>query len=294
MGLFLQRLIDGVSDGVIYGLVALALVLVYRATGLLNFAQGEMAMFSTFVIWWIASPTHWGQPIAVALVGGVAFGAAMGAATERFVIRPFSNRDHLTQGMVTMGLFLGLNALAGYVFSVQPVPLPSALPGGGVEVGSLRISWNTVGLVLVLVILSVLLRLLLLHTKLGLAFRAATSNPESARLSGINVDKALVTGWALAGAVGALAGGLLAPTLFVSPEMMRSVLLYAFAAAIVGGINSAFGATIGGLLVGVTQHLAGGYLVGSQLQTASALVLILGVLLIKPAGLFGRLRTERV
>ena len=294
MDLFFQRIVDGIADGTIYGAVALALVLIYRSTGLINFAQGEMAMFATFIIWWFVRPDRLGMPIGLALVCGAIFGFFMGAFVERVIMRPFESRDHLSQAMVTMGLFLGLNSLAAYLFSVEPQRLPSLFPSGGVHIGDVSIGWDVLGLIGVVLGLSLLLRLMFTYTRVGLAMRAATSNSVSAQLHGINVKRTLMIGWGLAGAVGAIAGGLLAPALFVSPTMMQAVLLYAFAAAVVGGLDSTFGAIVGGIVVGVTQHLAGGYLVGNELQLSSALALILLVLLIRPQGLFGRVRVERV
>lgn len=292
--LFLQRVIDGISDGMIYGAVALALVLIYRATGLINFAQGEMAMFVTFIVWTIARPDTFGIPMPLAVVIGAAAGFVLGAVLQRLVMRPFESRDHLSQAMVTMGLFLGINSLAAYLFSVQPVKMSSVFGSGTIVVGGVSISWGVVGLVIVFLCLSLALQLLITRTSFGLAMRAATNNPISAQLHGVNVSRTLMIGWGLAGALGAVAGALVAPKLFVSPTMMQAVLLYAFAAAVVGGLDSALGAIVGGVLVGVTQHLAGGYLFGSELQLASALIMILIVLLVRPQGLFGQLKVARV
>jgi branched-chain amino acid transport system permease protein len=297
MELLLQRIFDGIADGMIYGAIALALVIIYRVTGLVNLAQGEMAMFATFVVWWVARPDRWfgwDMPMWLAIIVGMGFGFVMGALIERFVMRPFESRDHVSQLMVTVGIFLGLGALATFIFSVNPVAVESVLPDGGLTVGGATLTWSTLGLVVVFVAISLLLRLLFARTKFGLAMRATTSNEVSAQLSGVNVKRTLMLGWGLAGAIGAVAGAMLAPKLFLSPFMMQAVLLYAFAAAVLGGLDSALGAVVGGLIVGLTQHLAGGYLVGSELQLASALVLILVVLLVRPQGLFGKLKVERV
>lgn len=297
MELLLQRIFDGIADGMIYGALALALVLIYRVTGLVNFAQGEMAMFTTFIVWWIARPDRlfgWTMPMWLAIIVGAGAGFLMGALIERFVMRPFEDREHLPQAMVTMGIFLGLGAVAAFVFSVQPVAMESVFPAGGFTIGGANLTWSTIGLIIVFVCLSLLVRLLFVKTKIGLAMRATTTNASSAQLSGVNVKRTLMVGWGLAGAVGAVAGAMLAPKLFLSPFMMQAVLLYAFASAILGGLDSALGAVVGGVLVGLTQHLAGGYLVGSELQLASALLLILIVLLVRPQGIFGRLKVERV
>jgi branched-chain amino acid transport system permease protein len=301
MDLLLQRIFDGVGDGMIYGALAVALVLIYRVTGLVNFAQGEMAMFATFIVWWITRPDRFlafiADPqwrMAVGIVLGFVIGFVIGVIFERVIIRPFEKRDHLSQAMVTMGLFLSLSALAAFIFSVQPVAMESVFNAGGVPVGGAKLTWSTIGLIVVFVCLSLLLRLLFTRTRLGLAMRATTTNATSAQLSGVNVKRTLMIGWGLAGGVGAVAGAMLAPELFLSPTMMQSVVLYAFAAAILGGLDSVFGALVGGVLVGLTQHLAGGYLFGSDLQLAAALLLILIVLLVRPQGIFGKVKVERV
>ncbi|WP_236790825.1 branched-chain amino acid ABC transporter permease [Amycolatopsis sp. GM8] len=301
MELLLQRIIDGVGDGMIYGAIALALVLIYRVTGLVNFAQGEMAMFATFIVWWITRPDRFlgfiGDPqlrMAVGIFLGLGIGFVIGVVCERFIMRPFEKRPYIDQAMVTMGMYLGLSALAAYIFSVQPVAMESVFSAGGIPLGGANLTWSTIGLIVVFTSLSLLLRLLFTRTRFGLAMRATTNNAVSAQLSGINVKRTLMLGWGLASAVGGVAGAMLAPKLFLSPFMMQSVLLYAFAAAILGGLDSVPGAIVGGILVGLTQHLAGGYLFGSELALAAALLLILIVLLVRPQGLFGKVKVERV
>jgi branched-chain amino acid transport system permease protein len=303
MDLFLQRVFDGLADGMIYGALALALVLIYRVTGLVNFAQGEMAMFCTFIVWWITRPDRLltflpTGPVNVRMMVGIVLGFGvgflMGVLFERFIMRPFERRPVLDQAMATMGIFLGLGAMAAFLFSVEPVAMESVFPSGGLAIAGASLTWSTIGLVVVFVCLSLLLRLLFTRTRFGLAMRATTSNAASAQLSGIDVKRTLMIGWGLAGGLGAVAGAMVAPTLFLSTQMMQGVLLYAFAAAVLGGLDSVFGAVVGGVLVGLTQHLVGGYVLGSELQLAAALVVILVVLLIRPQGLFGKLKVERV
>ena len=294
MELLIQRLADGLADGMIYGAIALALVLIYRSTGLVNFAQGEMAMFSTFIVWTLARPDLLGLPLIASIGLGAVFGFLLGAGFERLIMRRFKERDHLSQAMVTMGLFLLLNALAAYVFSIQPVSLKSLFPKGSVGIAGASVGYDVLGLVGVFAVLGLALRAMFLHTRMGLAMRAATNNAVSAQLSGINVDRTVMIGWGLAGAMGAVAGALIAPKLFVSPSMMQAALVYAFAAAVLGGLDSALGAIIGGIVMGLTQHLVGGYVVGAELQLASALFVILIVLLVRPQGLFGTVKVERV
>ncbi len=297
MALFLQRLIDGVGNGMLYGSVALALVLIYRATGLVNFAQGEMAMFCTFVTWKLSdSGSGLGLPIIAGIIGGVVFGFLFGAGLERVVIRPFESADHLRQMIVTLGLFLALNSLAAYIFTADTQRLASPFPDGSLNLGGVNISIREIGTVIVLLAMAALLRELFTRTRLGLAMRGAAMNPESSRLLGVDVSRMLMVGWGLSSAIGALAGALVAPSIFVSPGMMQTLLLYGFAAAVVGGFDSAPGALIGGVLVGVVQALASGYVsvIGTQLQLATAFVMILAVLLVRPQGLFGRVSVERV
>jgi branched-chain amino acid transport system permease protein len=297
MALFLQRLIDGVSNGMLYGSVALALVLIYRATGLVNFAQGEMAMFCTFVTWKLADPdSGLGLPIVVGILGGVVFGFLFGAALERVVIRPFESADHLRQMIVTLGLFLALNSLAAYIFGADTQRLAAPFPSGALHLGGVTVSYQELGVIAVLLVTAALLRELFTRTRLGLAMRGAAMNPESSRLLGVDVSRMLMIGWGLSAAIGALAGALVAPAIFVSPGMMQTLLLYGFAAAVVGGFDSAPGALVGGVLVGVVQALASSYIsaIGTQLQLTTAFVLILAVLLVRPQGLFGRVSVERV
>ncbi|MDX6740744.1 branched-chain amino acid ABC transporter permease [Actinocorallia sp. A-T 12471] len=297
MALFLQRLIDGIGNGMLYGAVALALVLIYRATGLVNFAQGEMAMFCTFVTWKLADQElGFGLPIVVGIAGGVAFGFLFGAAVERVVVRPFEGADHLRQMIVTLGLFLALNALAAWVFTSSTERLDSPFPAGSLRIGGVSVAYQQLGVIAVLLVMALLLRLLFARTRLGLAMRGAAMNPESSRLLGVDVSRMLMVGWGLSAAIGALAGALVAPTVFVSPTMMQTLLLYGFAAAVLGGFDSAPGALVGGVIVGVVQAMASGYIsaIGTQLQLATAFVLILVVLMLRPQGLFGRVSVERV
>ncbi|MGI8330430.1 branched-chain amino acid ABC transporter permease [Actinomadura scrupuli] len=297
MALLVQRLIDGIGNGMLYGSVALALVLIYRATGMVNFAQGEMAMFCTFVTWKLADPdSGLGLPIIVGIIGGVVFGFLFGAGLERIVIRPFESADHLRQMIVTLGLFLALNSLAAYIFTADTQRLASPFPDDTLSFGGVSVSTREIGVVVVLLVMAALLRELFNRTRLGLAMRGAAMNPESSRLLGIDVSRMLMIGWGLSAAIGALAGALVAPQIFVSPGMMQTLLLYGFAAAVVGGFDSAPGALVGGVLVGLVQALASGYVsfIGTQLQLTTAFVLILAVLLVRPQGLFGRVSVERV
>jgi branched-chain amino acid transport system permease protein len=297
MELLIQRLIDGTSNGSLYGAVALALVLIHRSTGVVNFAQGEMAMFSTFVVWKLADEKMgFGLALAVAIPVGVIFAFLLGAALERTVIRPFAGGSQLTLLIVTLGIYLAINALAGYIFTTDTERLDSPFPSGEVNLGGVTITYLEMGAVAVLLVVALLIRRLFMNTKLGLGLRAAAMNPSSSRLAGIDVSRMMMIGWGLASAIGAIAAILVAPVVYVSTNMMGALLLYGFAAAVVGGFDSPFGALVGGVLVGLIQSLAAGYLpfIGTQLQLATAFAVILLVLLIRPQGLFGRVPVERV
>ncbi len=297
MELFLQRLIDGLSDGSVYGLFALAVVLVYRTTGIVNFAQGEMGMICAFIAWQLSDPSDgWGLPLLIAIALAVVFGFFMGAATERIVVRPFLGGDHLRMALVTMGLFLAFNSLASFIFGTTTRNLQSPFGSGTVNIGGVHISSQTLGQFGALAVISLLLWLLFTRTTLGVTLRASSMNPESSRLLGIDVGRNLMVGWGLASALGAVSAILIAPTLYLSTGMMLNVMLYGFTAAVVGGLDSSTGAVLGGLLVGVIQSLASGYIpfVGTQLQLAFALLVVVLVLTLRPQGMLGRARLERV
>jgi branched-chain amino acid transport system permease protein len=283
---FIQLVIDGIAIGSIYGALALALVLIFRSTGIVNFAQGEMAMFSTFVAWGLVEA---GLPLGLALLATFALSFAGGMLVERVLIRPVEGSDELTILIVTLGLFILINSGAGWIWGFENRSFPRALPGGSADLAGIRVSYESLGIVAVLLAVSGLLFLLFQHTKLGLAMRAAAANPASSRLVGINVGRTLMIGWGLAALLGALAGVLVAPQLFLDVNLMGGVLVYSFAAATLGGFDSPKGAIIGGWVIGVAETLAGDYIgwIGSDLTILVPLAIIFGVLLVRPNGLFG-------
>ena len=295
MQLFIDQFFNGIGSGAVYASVALALVLIYRTTGLLNFAQGEMALFSAFVTWWL---TDQGLSIVPAILLSVVFSVIAGALIERLLIRPVeSGHNPLNVVIVTLGMFLAINALAQLIFikpGQEALQMPSPFPEGDFA----GIRKETIGLVLVLALECVLLWVLLQRTKVGLALRAVASNPESARLVGINTGTMLMVGWGLAAGLGAIAGSLVASqSSGFDTSLMQQILVYSFAGAALGGFDSPIGAVVGGLIVGVAESLTYQYgpdigLAGIELVVPMAL--ILGVLLIKPNGLFGRTIVERV
>jgi branched-chain amino acid transport system permease protein len=286
---FLQQVFSGLAAGAIYASLALALVMIYRSTDLVNFAQGEMAMFSTYIAWTLvnAGLPFWG---AFAITLGASFLGGM--AIERVVIRPVENAPVLAAVVVTLGLLLIFNALAGWLFTYTLQEFPSPFPDQPLF-GALTTT-RDLGVIGVTLVMLALLYAFFRFTPAGLAMRAAAQNPESARLCGIRVGRMLAIGWGLAAAIGATAGILVAPVLFLDPNMMSGVLLYAFTGALLGGITSPVGAVVGGLIVGVTENLVGTYLIASQLKLTVALALIILVLVFRPDGLFGTTIVRRV
>lgn len=287
----LQQILAGLATGCIYACMALAVVMIYQAIDHLNFAQGEMAMFSTFVAWQML---QWGLPFWAAFLLTVSLSFLGGVLIERVVFRPVRNAPVLSQVAVFIGLFSVFNSLAGFVWDFTIKPFPS--PFGSAPVLGGLLSAHQVGMIAVTAGLLVLLYGFFRHTRLGLAMRAAAGNPASARLVGIRVGWMIALGWGMAAAIGAIAGMLIAPVVFLEPNMMTSILLYGFAGAVLGGLDSPGGAVAGGLILGVLENLAGTYIpvVGSDLKLTIALVAIIVVLIARPGGLFGRVTMERV
>ena len=294
--LFLQRIIDGLSNGFIYAAMAMALVLIYKATTIVNFAQGEMAMVGTFIAY-VFAIDH-GLPIWLSIVLAMAVSAIGAAGIERVLIRPFDPSNHLAITIVTLGLFLILNAIAGVIWAYDPKAFPTPFPGRNesFKVLGASISWTNFWTWVTVLVTVALVSLILTRTKIGLAFRSVSANLESSRLLGIHIGRTLQFGWALAAAIGTLAGCLIAPSAFLDPNFMGKVLIFSFAAATLGGLDSLGGAVIGGLIVGLVQTMSAAYVdfIGQELATTVALAVIVAVLLIRPSGLFGSERVERV
>ena len=286
----LHQMLAGLATGGIYASVALALVMIYQATHHINFAQGEMAMFSTFVAWALidAGLPYWG---AFALTVLLSFVVA--AAVEFVVIRPMHRAPELSVVVVFIGLLVIFHSLAGWLFGYTIKPFPSPFPRDA-WYGSTLMSAHEVGAIVVALLMVALLFSLFRFTRVGLALRAAAQNPVSSRLVGISVGRMLMLGWGLAGAIGAVAGMMVAPVVFLDPNMMTGVLLYAFAGALIGGIDNPVGAVLGGFIVGVLENLIGTYVVGTELKLSVALALIIGVLIVRPQGLLGRRVVTRV
>jgi branched-chain amino acid transport system permease protein len=286
---FLQQVFSGLAAGSVYASVALALVMIYRSTDLVNFAQGEMAMFSTYIAW---SLMNAGLPFWVAFVLTLVISFIGGMVIERVIIRPVENAPVLAAVIVTIALLLIFNSLAGWIYTYTVQDFPSPFPDRTL-LGAL-LTTRDLGVIGVTLVMLFLLFVFFRFTQTGLAMRAAAQNPVSARLCGIRVGGMLAFGWGLAAAIGATAGIMVAPVLFLDPYMMSGVLLYAFTGALLGGIASPVGAVVGGLIVGVTENLVGTYLIPSQLKLTVALALIVLVLVFKPNGLFGTAIIRRV
>jgi branched-chain amino acid transport system permease protein len=292
MELFLHQILAGFATGGIYACMALAVVMIYQAIDRLNFAQGEMAMFSTFVAWQLM---QWGAPFWIAFVATIVLSFAAGMVIERVVFKPIREAPVLSHVVVFIALLAILNSAAGFIWGYEIKNFPSPF-GSGPLLGQNLISPHDAGMITVTLVMLVLLYLFFLHTRVGLAMRAAAANPESARLAGIRVGWMIALGWGMAAAIGAVAGMMIAPVVFLEPNMMLSILLYGFAGAVVGGLTSPGGAVLGGFAVGIIENLAGTYVpvVGRELKLSIALSIIIVVLLVKPSGLFGRRIVTRV
>ena len=290
---FLQQVVSGVASGGVYALLALALVLIYRSTGIVNFAQGEMAMFSTFVCWELIDRgiPYWGAfflTLVISFVGGVLI--------ERAVVRPVERATGLTVVTVTIGLLILLNGGAAWIWKGEQRTLENPFPNETFDVGGVIIAAQDLGIIAVSLAIVTALWVVFQRTTVGLALRAAALNPESSRLHGIRVSWMLALGWGLAAVLGAVAGILVAPTQgSFDQNLMLPVLIYAFAAAVLGGLESPIGAVVGGVVLGIVLNLVGAYVdFFADLRLPAALLLILVVLLIRPTGLFGRTVVRRV
>jgi branched-chain amino acid transport system permease protein len=291
MELILHQVLAGLATGAIYACLALAVVMIYQAIDHINFAQGEMAMFSTFIAWQLI---QWGVPYWGAFFATLVLSFVAGVLIDRLLFAPIHRAPVLTHIVMFIAMFAILNSLAGFIwdYNVKTFPTPF---GSRPLLGNGLISSHDAGMIGVTVILLVLLYLFFRHTRIGLAMRAAAANPESARLAGIRVSWMIALGWGMAAGIGAVAGMLIAPVVFLEPNMMSSVLLYGFAAAVLGGLTSPAGAVLGGFIVGIIENLAGTIpYVGGELKLTIALILIVAVLVVRPGGLLGPRIVSRV
>ncbi len=298
---FLQQFASGLASGAIYACVALALVMIFVSTDHINFAQGEMAMFSTFVCWQLM---QWGIGFWGALLIAAVLSFIVGMLVERIVLRPLHSAPVLSIVVVFIGLLAIFHSLAGAIWTHTIKEVPSPFPKV-TFFGSGYIGPHQIGMIIVTFALLVALFAFFRFTPLGLAMRAAAQNPTSARLAGVRVDWMLALGWGLAAAVGAVAGAMVAPVVYLEPNMMAGILLYGFAAALVGGISSPGGAVAGGFIVGVLENMVaffgnllerttGFYLIGNGEKLTVALLIVIVMLTVKPSGLFGHVTVKRV
>ena len=287
METFIQQIISGLANGSIYASVALALVMIYQATDVVNFAQGEMAMFSTYLAWTLLQA---GLPYWAAFFLTIGLSFLCGLVIERLIVRPVESAPILSIVIVCIGLLVILNSIAGWIYSYLIKPFPSPFPKQPMKIGNIVLAFHDLGAIGVTLAMLGFLFIFFRYTPLGLTMRAAAQNPGSSRLVGIRVSQMLMLGWGLAAALGAVAGMMVAPVVFLDPNMMSGILIYAFASATLGGFTSPVGAVMGGFIVGITENLVGTYvsLIGPELKLTVALVLIIGVLLVKPSGLLGK------
>lgn len=295
MSLFIQRMFDGLAEGSIYALLALALVVIFRSTGQLNFAQGEIG---TLCALFASTLTLAGLPVWLSILIVMVIGFVIAALVERVVVRPIENRNPGAVIVALIGVFLAVNQLGAMFWGVDARSLPSPFPTGAndfFKIGGAAIRWERVGIIGVLIVMLLLLFLLFNYTKIGLAMRAVANNQESSNLVGIRVGNILILGWGLAGAIGALAAVLLAPSAGLTGALMLGPFLLASVAAVLGGLDSPVGAVVGGILIGLTKALLIGYVPSlSSMLFPVMLAILLAVLLFRPAGLFGTEKVERV
>ena len=275
MGKFVQLVVDGLSTGSVYAAIALAIVLVHSATGLVNFAQGGMAVLAAYVVWWT---TNHGVPLILAILIAIIFSFVLGAV------------------VVTIGLLTLITGVAGWLWTYNNQQFPSLFSLDTVSFLGVSVSQRSLGTTAVIIVVMVALQALFIGTKLGLALRAVAINPESAAFSGLPVGRLLMVGWGLAAAIGAVAGALVAPQLTLTPGMLDSTLVYALAAVILGGLTSPVGVVVAAWLIGVLENLAAVYVpfIGFDLKVAVPFILIFVVLIVRPQGLFGRKVVVRV
>ena len=290
MDFFIQQLVAGLTSGAIYACVALGLVMIFVSTDHINFAQGEMAMFATYLAWTMINA---GLPYWVAFAVSVSLAFLGGLFIQRVILKPLETAPVLSLVVCFIALLSFFNALAGMIWSYTIKQFPTPFPTRDIF-GNGLVSAQQVGVVAVTLVMLGILTVFFRYTTLGLAMRAAAQNADSARLMGVRVSWMLALGWGLAAAIGAVAGMLVAPIVFLDPNMMTGILVYGFASALVGGIGNPLGAVAGGFIVGVLENLVGSYLIGNELKLTFALAMVVGVLLLKPAGIFGRVIVRRV
>lgn len=287
----MQILISGLAIGCVYALIALALVLVYKATDVVNFAQGEIAMFGAFIAWMLC--TRFGLSVWLVLALALPIGAVIGIVTERVAIRPLAKSSPLTALIATIGLWMIFHYGAGWLWGFDPFRFPSLLSDTPMQIAGARLSGNSVAIAAVTIVLLVVLYIFFEHSREGIAMRAASMNQRAARLMGVKTKNVSAWSWGMAGAIGMIAGILLAPITFVDVDMMSQALIKAIAGAVLGGMTSLPGAAIGGLTIGIIETIGGAY-VSSEFKDVFAFFVIIAVLMVRPEGLFGKPAIKKV
>lgn len=289
----LQQIADGLSTGAIYASLALALVLVNRATGVINFAQGTMGTFGAFLAW---TAWSWGVPIWPAVIIAIVLSVPFGAVVERYVVRRLYGQNTLAIIIITVGMLVALTGIIGTVWGYHDREFPALFPSGVLRIGGVALSYAAIGNLIVLIIVVILMQVVFLKTRFGLAMRSVADNRDSSSLLGLPTSGLLMAGWGMAAALGTLAACLIAPEVFLGPTMMDTVLIYALTAAILGGLDSPLGAVVAALGIGVAENLAGAYIsfIGTDMKIVVPLALMAVILLLKPQGLFGHREVVRV
>lgn len=289
--MFLQTLVSGLAVGSLYALAAIGLVLIYKTSNIVNFAQGELAMFSTFIAFLILTRGH--APYWLAALGAFLFALVLGWAVYWLLMARLSRAPLLSQIIMTLGIFLVFRGIAGAIWGNIPYGFPSPLPLSVLRIGPAFLTSDQAVTLVVALALALLVYALFRFTRVGLAMRAISQNMPAARLMGVAVHRVHSFGWAVSTALGAVAGMLIAPTLFLSPTFMEGVMIRAFAAAVVGGFSSLPGALVGGLLFGVLESLFGFY-VSPAFKATFVSVVIIAVLYVRPSGIFGSREVKKV
>lgn len=289
--MFGQQVVSGLSAGCLYAVAALGLVLIYRTMDIVNFAHGEMAMVSTFIAYTLLVRAN--LPYLLAVLGALAFSFVLGVVIERVLLRPIQNGPLISMMIMTLGLLMVLGGAAGWIFGFDPVSFPYAVSGMPLFLGDLIITRDSLLVLGATLVMAFVLYLVLRFTMAGVAIRATSQNARAARLMGVPVPKVYAMTWGISAVLGAVAGILVAPTAFLSPNMMAEIQVKAFTAAVLGGFTSLPGAVVGGLLLGVLENLVAGY-VSTQLKSTFAFALIMVVLFIKPSGLMGSVQRRKV
>jgi len=292
--IFAQQTVSGVAIGVVYGSLALALVLIYRATEVINFAQGEMAMATTYIAYQLIL---WGLSYWEAFFITLVLAFVFGVVVQLAVVRPVAHKSVIAVVIVTVGLFILIDGIVAWIWTADIKFMPAPFGNHAYNLGGVAISRQDLGTIAITLVSVVVLWALFRFTKLGLGMRAAALRPASASLVGVRVDRMLAVGWGLAAVLGAVAGLMAEPAVLVlQPTFMQPILLYGFAAAVLGGLESPAGAVVGGIAIGVFVNLVGQYVhfVTSDVRQPVAFAVLLVVLLIKPTGLFGRRRVRKV